>query len=394
MSAGKGRGEVTVQRGDPVPRDFATLAALVAPATAGGGWLSLPDAFDWPHIIALAARHRVLPALADAVRRNGTAVPDAIDAALCAAERQAVFDEMAQLATLGDIVLALESEGVAVVVLKGVPLSLAIHGRLGMRTSRDIDLLVAPEQVDVAFRVLASLGFVQRGGSLPKPSAAGPRLLRTRKDIELLSDARRQIVELHWRLFDNRTLMPFALGDVVGRSVLPTGTSCSILPERPNIAYLAVHGAQHGWSRLKWLCDLMALLGRMEPGGVAQTYQGLSIREGRRALAQALVLANRLFGWPLPVPVERDHARDWRIRMLVEIALRAMTASGSREMEALPFGSTAKNLSHYLLRNDPAYLVEELRFDLFHAATDRSQRWPTARLGGWLTRHLALSRRV
>lgn len=377
----------------PIPDDFALLAALVAPRPDDRDHRPLPDDPDWQRMLALAERHRVVPALADTVRSRGIAVPEPFGAALRAGETRAVFDEMAQMATLGDIVLALESEGIAVIVLKGVPLSLAIHGRLGMRMSRDIDLLVAPQDVPHACSRLAAMGFAPRQPLDPAPDSLR-RLMRRRKDVELLSDARRQIVELHWRLFDNRRLMPLPSDGPADRFTLPTGTACSILPTRANVAYLAIHGAQHGWSRLKWLCDLAAFVTPMGPDGIAALYEGMPVREGRRALAQALVLAHRLFGCPLPAAVARDHARDWRIRALVRTAFQVMTAAGADELETIPFGSTRKNFSHYFLRNDPAYLAEEVVFDLVHAAPDQAGRFPLGRLTGWLGRHLATPRRT
>lgn len=374
-----------------VPDDFAALAALVAPGRYDRDDSSPPTYGDWRHMLALAERHRVIPALADAVRARRMAVPEPFGAVLRAGETGAVFDEMAQMATLAEIVGALETDGIAVTVLKGVPLSLAIHGRLGMRMSRDIDLLVAPRDVAQACSRLAAMGFVPRQ-PLDTDPACLRRLMRRRKDVELLSDARRQIVELHWRLFDNRRLMPLPLGGVADRLTLPTGTDCSILPPGPNIAYLAVHGAQHGWSRLKWLCDIAGFVALLGPDGVAALYDAMPVREGRRALAQALILAHGLFGSPLPTSVARDHARDWRIRALVGIAARVMTAAGADELETIAFGSTRKNVSHYLLRTDPAYLLEELVFDLLYAAPDSAGRFPLGRLTEWLGRHFSARR--
>ena len=54
--------------------------------------------------------------------------------------------------------------GLQIAVLKGVPLSFIIHGRLGLRISRDIDLLVAPDEplestAGVEFTSTGSSGF-------------------------------------------------------------------------------------------------------------------------------------------------------------------------------------------------------------------------------------------
>lgn len=376
-----------------VPDDFALLAALVSPRSGDRAPRPPREVSDWQRTLALAERHRVTPSLADAVRFHGITVPEPFGTALRAAERQAVFDEMAQMATLGEMVVALEREGIAVTVLKGVPLSLTIHGRLGMRTSRDIDLLVAPQDVARACTLLAGMSFAPRR-PLDPDAGSLRRLMRRRKDVELLSDARRQIVELHWRLFDNRRLMPQPASGGSDRFTLPTGTTCSILPLQSNVAYLAIHGAQHGWSRLKWLCDIAALMLATGPDGSATLYESLTVHEGRRALAQALMLAHLLFDVPLPERVARDHAQDWRVRMLVSSAIKVMSAAGAAELETMAFGSTRKNLSHYLIRNSPGYLAEEMVFDLVHAGPDQAGGFPLARLTGWFGRHLVAARRA
>lgn len=373
---------------------FALLAALIGPRPADTE-ISDRSAFqgaDWNRILRLAERHRVVPALAHAVVEKNIQMPGAVAAALATAARAAAFEEMALAATTSEIVSLFGGDGTGVTVLKGVPLSLTIHGRLGLRTSRDIDLLVAPVGVPRALQRLREMGFHPRG-SIDDPAALAA-LMRRRKDIELLNDSRRQIVELHWRLFDNPHLLPLDSAFVTVPVKLPTGQECAVLPLRFNLLYLANHGAQHGWSRLKWLIDFAALLAPLGEQGIADFYDGVTVADGRRSVAQALLLCEALFSWPLPVAVKRDNARDFRIRMLSRIALSTLTRGGDSEIEALPFGSTPKNISHYLIRSSPRYLLNEMLFDLTDVSGMRSDsRWrrfgALGRLASWTTRRVS-----
>lgn len=117
-----------------------------------------------------------------------------------------------------------------------------------MRTSRDIDILVAPRDAPAALVVLEAMGFYRRDAE-----AALPELMRLRKDVELLHDGRRQIIELHWRLFDNPCLLPL-LPDMVPGRVLPLarnarccrgGSTCSI---SPTMAHSTAGPGSNGWS--------------------------------------------------------------------------------------------------------------------------------------------------
>ena len=59
-----------------------------------------------------------------------------------------------------------------------------------------------------------------------------------------------------------------------------------------------------------------------------------------------------------------DARRDWRIRMLEQVALHSMAAGDAAELETLSFGSTQKNLSHYLLTSGWRYWAAEVAFDI------------------------------
>lgn len=381
---------------DPsMPADFARLAALVAPFLAGlerehlAGGFSDGTEQDWDSLPGLAERHRVTPALAAAINRVGLVLPATPQKRIDLAITQAAFDELAQAALVRDIVIAFRERDIRLVVLKGIPLSLRLHRRFGMRVSRDIDLLVAPGDVPAALARLMDMGFSLKSADDLVSSSRLRAHMRRCKDIELVHHDLKQVVELHWRLFDNPHLMPLSFPLATQMVMLPSHVACAVLPDRLNVLYLANHGAQHGWSRLKWLIDFAALIAPLGIDGIAAFYDAVSIAEGRRSVAQALILCERLFGWPMPEQVKTDGRRDWRIGAMVRIALRSMTQGGDREMEDVPFGSTAKNIGHYLIRSSPRYLIAEMLFDLTDVSALPAQspwrRWgAVGRLAAWL----------
>jgi len=377
--------------------EFSLLARFVAPALAGADHSHTANDFtmgrdiDWNIVLALAERHRVTPALASAIARHRAGLPSPVQSRLDKSLAKAAFDELAQAALARDIVAAFRKRTIGLILLKGVPLSLRLHGRLGLRVSRDIDLLVAPSDVPSALDILTGMGFRSRQALEAANARALHAQMRRHKDVELVHDERQQVVELHWRLFDNSHLMPLPENMVAPEITWPSGVVCSVLPDRFNRLYLANHGAQHGWSRLKWLIDFAALMAPLRAEGIAQFYSSVSIAEGRRSVAQALLLCHQLFGWPLPEQVRADARRDWRVTMLLKLALHSMAQGGAQEIEDIRFGATRKNISHYLIRSSPRYLWSELIFDLHDVSgMPQGSRWrkwgAVGRMAGWITR--------
>lgn len=115
---------------------------------------------------------------------------EAVERATEANRRQASFLQLVCLR----LVAMLADASVPCAPLKGPVLGEAIHGDLGRRPSRDIDLLVAPEHLPAAVDVARELGYaaptdhLQRGG-LPRLHFT---LVHERGELPA--------IELHWRI--------------------------------------------------------------------------------------------------------------------------------------------------------------------------------------------------
>jgi hypothetical protein len=88
---------------------------------------------------------------------------------------------------------SLATAGIRALPLKGAVLAVEAHGDLGLRETSDIDVLVAPEQLDAAVGVLRDLGYaapvgVRRANGLP--------------DLHLeLHHPTLPSIDLHWRVY-------------------------------------------------------------------------------------------------------------------------------------------------------------------------------------------------
>lgn len=366
------------------PVDAEAIRAAAVDADAAG-WAALPP---------LATRHRVEALVDNALRAAGVAPPADVAAALGGRTRGSSFLELAYAREAAGLFAMLREAGLHPLLLKGAATALLCYGRLGLKASRDLDLLVPEDEAARALALLEGQGFAAAGGEHPRD----PRWRRRHKDTVLTREGSPLLIELHWRLFDNPALEPRRADDASRALSLYPGGAVETLGRDAFFAYLCLHGAQHAWSRLKWLAEFDAFVSA-DAGGAGDAdalWTAAGGRQARHAAAQAFVLRAQLLGKPAPRGVERLHAASRRLRWLVALALRSALAGGSTEMEDRPLGSTAKNISHYLLAGGARYWLHELRYDLGDdraAPPGAARRFGVAgRLAGWLGRAFKVKR--
>lgn len=374
----------------PDPTFGLLLATLRLPGDPGRGEAvsrAATQPIDWRRFVALANRHRVGPLAVDGLREAGIALPPTLPAAFLAASERALIAEMAMSHELTRLRRRLGACGIDVTVIKGPTLSLRAFGRLGLRTYRDLDLLVPRAQVVEAVRILAETDY-QLVEPAPEAAVDLERWIGDHKDCVVRHAVTGLIVELHWRLFDNDWLLPrSAYGAPLALGVPPLA-DVLVLPADVEFRYLCLHGALHGWTRLRWLADVNALIAKATPAEPTAMLgpPGTALAP---AIAQALILCRDLLGTKFAAGLESRLGRSTRGRWLARLAWREIVRSDTSEIEDVRFASLIKNLSHYALIEDVAGLRAELRFDL--TVMPRSATAPErarGRVAGWIARRL------
>lgn len=266
---------------------FRFLCDLVASEIRGEAASAGTQAIDPSSLVPLARRHRVLGLLSQLSQLRHPALHAAIVAQARAGLRQA--------AALIAIMTAAQKRGLALMVLKGLPLSVQLHGDPFRRGGVDIDLLVSPACFMVAADLLMELGYVPDPDGPPLSAMAGGN--QHIRDLTFIGHG--QIVELHRRLYELSSRLPSDF-DVLWRDraeVALGPARVATLGEQHLALYLLVHGHGHDWERLRWLLDLALLLTR--PGAMERLDAQARQFRVERARTQALALINHLFG-PLP----------------------------------------------------------------------------------------------
>ena len=117
--------------------------------------------FDWDLFEELLFRSRVVP-LVSATVSNDESFSDLLPEALCRRlhheKERAIVRSILKAHELHQVLNRFQLNDIEPIVLKGLPFALRYFDDPAHRDVRDLDLLVAPEQLRPAERVLRSLG--------------------------------------------------------------------------------------------------------------------------------------------------------------------------------------------------------------------------------------------
>lgn len=258
-------------------------------AQAGAEIAALAAAAD-PHALAeVLAAQRLLPLLggrllAAAGAPSATAGWEAfaarVAAATDAARAHAQAHELITAMALG----ALAQAGVRGLALKGPRLARRAHGDPALRTSSDLDLLVARADLEPAVAALATVGWAP-------PPTPGPADLH----VALAGADGLPHVDLHWRIHWYE--------DAFSRRLLDAADAGGDLPWPEELAAVLLYHARDGFAGLRYPADAAALHDRA--GGADLT----AILADHPRLAPALRAAAAALDLPLaPSPRRRERA--------------------------------------------------------------------------------------
>ena len=325
---------------------------------------------DWDRVARLAAWHRVTALLLDGLGPEVERIAGRQFAhRLCQRQRRVRIRGLQQLDVLADAAGALAESGIPCLVIKGLPLSQRLHGNPLTRESIDIDLLVPPDAFSAAERTLRERGWYRRSPTFRETPARNRWYARLVKDVVLARSARADarpplVLELHRRLTGNPYLLDVSFDRLHAESAVTTvgGYAFRTPGDDAQLGYLACHGLQHCWHRLKWLCDIAALVVSMDESGLARSLGwcrargiDIAVAPALGLCAQALHVAHPRAAASLPFDARRS-------RFLERIAQR--TWNRPETWPNVRWHLESKVL-HLLTKPDPRYLLHALATNVF-----------------------------
>lgn len=336
------------------PFDAVAIAAVRATAVSG---------LDWRYVLRIVRRQRVAGLVHHALATAAIDVPASEAQAFAADAERIVRQNLLLAAESARLQRGFDAARIAAVVLKGAALGQLAYGSLGLKDSRDIDLLVPAAQAAEALRVLESEGYALFSPADALNDTQRDAYIQYGNEFALRRPGRDPVVDLHWRLTDNmRFLAGIDAFAHVQTVAISGGASLRTLGDDDQFAYLCVHGASHAWSRLKWLADLNALLARAGEAGITRLYRHAQATGSGFCAGQALLLCQSLLDRRLPAALDAELRRSRRLAILNRMALDAMVGpDGATEIEHRPFGSTRVALMRLLLGRGLAFYVAQGR---------------------------------
>ena len=283
---------------------------------------------DWPLFLRLARFHRVQGLVSACLSSAGLEAPAEVSGALAADAASIAAANLHAAAESRALLGDFEQAGVPLLFVKGLTLGALVYGSASLKAAVDIDLLVAEERIPDAAQLLQGRGFtmiIPDGAPEPARLRAFHRLRK--ESVWIRPDVN---IDLHSRLSDNPRLIP-AIGMGSPRQIVEvsSGILLPTLARDELIAYLTVHGASSAWFRLKWIADFAGLLHGLPPAEIERLCRRSQALGAGRAAAQALLLADDLFGTLAGTGLREELTRDRANRWLARMALRQL--AGRRE---------------------------------------------------------------
>jgi len=356
----------------------------------------LPGA-DFERVVAIAASHRVEGFVAHALLQCGAALPAAATQHFAATQHRILRANLLYASETVRLQQLCAAEGVDTLFFKGATLAQLVYGTLAHKMAMDIDLLVAPADLPRVFTLLKREGYriVIPDGATDVELA---RWVRVSHETTFCHNGHGALIDVHGALVDNVRLLP-GIGMASPRQTIRIGGGGVPTLATPDLyAYLCAHGAMAGWTRLKWMADVAALLAPLGPEGAAEFHAHAAVRGVGRCSAQLLMLASEMLGLELPPALDATLWQSGVNRKLAQVGFEAMT--GAFELRQPAIGTTDTVpvlLSQFRLRPGIGYFASELARKLTNPV-DRMKGVLPERLGflypllsvsRWSTRQVA-----
>ena len=289
---------------------------------------------NWTEFVRLVNRHSVSPLVYAALTRSGEVkIPHETLENLRIWNGEVRRRALLQTAELVSLMEIFSAQNIDVLPWKGVFLSYQLYGDAGLRSSSDIDILVRPEQVGQAQKILFSQGYLHDdwlGYSLtPSQKRFFIESLETHHFAFQHPETRLEL-ELHQKL-----ALPLLQKDMdllwnCTKRVHWQGVSLPCLDENALLLMLCLHGGIHYWCCLKWLSDVARLL-TMENSKDWTRLLAMADRLAlKRPLAQGALLSHWIYDIEPPIELCNLIKKE---KAAMELSVKALTVMQEKMIE-------------------------------------------------------------
>lgn len=326
---------------------------------------------DWNLFVRVTRRHRVQGFAWEELRRHGIEIPHGPAKAMAAGARAVAEQNLRGSTECKALLDSFSAAQVPLLFFKGLTTGALAYSTPLLKMSWDIDLLILPEDLSNAARLLNEAGFHP---VIPAAAAAAPAFLRwheNRKESVWYKPDSDLFLELHTRVTGNPALLPVLTAKAASQDVeIAPGIQLPTFELHDLLLYLAVHGSSSAWFRLKWIADFVGLLGRADSPRPEEIYERSLQFRVDPAMAQALIISDGVFGIELTKALRTELMRNRLNRVLAGAAMRQL--SNLREPGARPFGTVTNHVLQFFLMTGWRFKWLEILRQLSDARLNRS----------------------
>ncbi|MBB3108570.1 hypothetical protein FHS18_000598 [Paenibacillus phyllosphaerae] len=299
---------------DKLSDEFKFLLSLIAHSKEN----KFNSEMNWELFVRLVRHHRLYPVVYGDIQSIGEReLPNFVIAELKEEYSRNTFKMFALTGEMDRVNKLFAENSIRSLILKGPPLAQTLFGDVSRRTSKDLDILVPVENFEQVNEILMQDGYIPKKKFVPDILGDWKR---RRHHLSYFNPKKQVQIEIHWRMNPEMGCEP-SFEDLWLRRQKSnlTGSDIFLLSNEDLFSYLIMHGARHGWFRLRWLLDIHYLLSvkNINWRSVSDGF----IKNGQQAIAgQTLILLHSLF--KTEVPLEMEYLLD--ARKSAVLAERAM----------------------------------------------------------------------
>lgn len=261
---------------------------------------SIPENWDEATFYTLVDKNRIEPLVAEGLKKLSSEKVQAhpVFGKLLSSRGQYARLCLRQIQALTTVGQAFENRGIRMLSLKGPILAMELYGDPALRFSRDLDLLVCEKDLETACGCLESLGFREEITVFNKTPLRRKLQERDGEEMHRVYAKDDICIELHWRL-SFRIDSSFDELWERSRTKILLGQNIHHLGETDELSYLIIHGAGHGYHRLRWLVDIYTLLVKAN-FPFAETYAYMAEQHVGELLLETILLLYKIPCFSMP----------------------------------------------------------------------------------------------
>jgi Uncharacterised nucleotidyltransferase len=337
----------------------------------------LHQGIAWDDFYNAAAWHGLLPI---AYWRLNAECPDAVPAAMLSRLREAFHQTAARNLLLASQLLKLlrllRQEQIPAAPLKGPALAFSVYENFALRAFDDLDVLVRRSQACRVIEILTASGYAPE---LNLRGSAAAAFVKTAYEMQFVHRDTSCMVEIHWGLQEEK-FFSAALRTERWWERMESVEIAGSRVETPCVAdtvlLLCAHGAKHRWERLKWICDMAAMLRSVPEFDWDGIWVQATALRVERMLLLGLLLAKEILDCKLPEDALR--------RALAEPGVAALAA---RVRERLYAETATSGLIEYARFHIPLRKRwrDKLRYLSVNTFVPTAGEWKMVVLPGFLS---------